>query len=77
MITMREPVAPPHPRQRQPWMPAMFDLDAQGLPVRHRSGQRLHGDVWEARCGVWLFNFLPLTETMRLAPCPTCKGFEP
>ncbi len=55
----------------------MFDMDAQGLPVRHRSGVWRHGDVWESRCGgVWLFNFCPLRQVLELAPCLLCLELE-
>jgi hypothetical protein len=71
--TAAESIAPPHP-----WMPAIFDLDVQGLPVRHRPGQWRHGDVWESRCddAAIVFDFSPLREVMALTPCLGCEEAE-
>lgn len=67
MTIQRPAVAPPHP-----WMPAVWDLDAQGLPIRHRPAHRF-ADMWEARCGgAFLFDFSPMREVMTLTPCVRC-----
>lgn len=77
MIVVREPVAPP-----QPWMPAVWEHDGQGLPVRHRP-DRPHGDLWIARCSneteyrfVFLMDFSPLREVLVLTPCLACLEME-
>lgn len=72
MITMREPVAPP-----RPWMPAVWDHDAQGLPVRHRPGSP-YGDLWKSRCPLeaFLFDFPALRKVMVLRPCLVCEALE-
>ncbi len=67
MTIERPVVAPP-----RPWMPAVWDLDPQGLPVRHRP-VRPFADLWESRCGdVFLFDFSPMREVMTLTPCIPC-----
>lgn len=67
-----EPVAPPHP-----WMPAVWDLDGQGLPIRHRPAA-LFVDLWTSRCPreVFLFAFPATREVMPLTPCPLCLDLE-
>ena len=69
------PTAPP-----RPWMPAVFDQDAQGMPMRHRPA-RPHGDLWAARCGdswrdVWLFEYGEMRTVMALTPCRECERSE-
>lgn len=76
MTAMTEPVTSPHPWPLRPWMPAMFTMDAQGLPIRHRPGRWRHGDVWESRCGgQWLFDFPALRTVMELTPCLECADY--
>jgi hypothetical protein len=62
--------APPHP-----WMPGVWDHDDQGLPIRHRP-LRPYCDLWESRCGTFLFDFPALRTVMELAPCPLCAADE-
>ena len=66
-------VAPP-----QSWMPAVWDHDSEGLPVRHRPG-RPFADLWESRCdrAVFLFDFAAMRAVMELRPCLACQGLSP
>lgn len=73
MSTAAEPVAPPHP-----WMMALWNLDPQGLPIRHRPDSP-HGDLWISRCSdevtykfVFLMDCSPLRTVMELTPCLKC-----
>lgn len=77
MIAVCEQVAPPHP-----WMPALWRLDAQGLPIRHRPA-RPHGNLWTSRCSdeatyqfVFLLDLSPLRTVMEFTPCPLCLEME-
>lgn len=71
MTAQRPAVAPPHP-----WMPAVWDLDAQGLPVRHRPAAPF-ADLWKSRCGeAFVFDFSPMREVMTLTPCERCDVVE-
>ncbi len=72
MSTTAESIAPP-----RPCMPAVWDLDAQGLPIRHRPDQP-HADLWNARCGeAFLFDFPAMRAVMELTPCLECAELEP
>jgi hypothetical protein len=63
-------------------MPALWDLDPQGLSIRHRP-DRPHVDLWIAKCSneaqyrfVFLMDFSPLRTVMELTPCLECAESE-
>jgi hypothetical protein len=69
--------APPHP-----WMVALWHLDPQGMPFRHRP-DRTHVDLWTSRCSnedtykfVFLMDCSPLRTVMELTPCLECAALE-
>jgi hypothetical protein len=75
--TAAESIAPPHP-----WMMALWNLDPQGLPIRHRP-DRTHVDLWTSRCSdeakyrfVFLMDCSPLRSVMELTPCLECAELD-
>lgn len=56
------------------WMPGLWDaLDTNGWPLRHRPARR-HGDLWAAKCGVWAFEFRPVSVVVdRCQSCAACE----
>jgi hypothetical protein len=61
----------------RPWMPAVWDRDTQGLPVRHRPAGRF-ADLWKAQCPgeAFLFEFDAMRAVMELTPCQWCAESE-